>query len=373
MSRRAIFIAVALLLASPSWAGDGKPTLLKKIANFIDTMTVSGIDTSYITMPRKPWQVMAKSNTNESMIRLRATNYELLGENSVIHWKPDIDTKVYTSLGGWIGYRGYGLGLSRTIGNGKGSGFSIGAGGSRYGISLRMRSFESDEMKFRMQGSSPIDDHEDVIEHFDSRDKMEIDDPIKIKSLLIDGFYLLNGKRFSYSAAYDQSVIQRRSAGSVMFGVSWLQTKVDYASPENGLLIIFMNDIGRIDQKQLCLGAGYAYNWVPCRNVLVNAQVMPMIAAINRIKTWTYDLYVEKSGVDEDGDPKYDLVIQPFPPEVKHSRMVVNWDAHVTLVYNSDNWFASIAGQVNHFRYSRDNTYGRMTDWYVNTSIGIRF
>lgn len=39
--------------------------------------------------------------------------------------------------------------------------------------------------------------------------EVKLIDPIHVNTLIADGYYMFNGKKFSYAAAYDQSVIQK--------------------------------------------------------------------------------------------------------------------------------------------------------------------
>ncbi len=99
-----------------------------------------------------------------------------------------------------------------------------------------------------------------------------------MKTIIADGYYMFNGKKFSYAAAYDQSVIQKRSAGSLMAGLMYNYTDIDYAANSNGDLIYMMSGLGRIKLWQGSVGVGYAYNWVPARGLLVN--LMETIATV---------------------------------------------------------------------------------------------
>ena len=65
---------------------------------------------------------------------------------------------------------------------------------------------------------------------------------------------MFNGKKFSYAAAYDQSVIQKRSAGSLMAGLMYNYTDIDYAANSNGDLIYLMSGLGRIKLWQGSVG-----------------------------------------------------------------------------------------------------------------------
>lgn len=99
----------------------------------------------------------------------------------------------------------------------------------------------------------------------------------------LNAYYIFNSRRFSYPAAYNQSTVQRRSAGSFLLGFRYDRQKIhfDYTllpAPflEEGILnedIKFSN----LNYKSYCVSAGYAYNWVVARNCLVAVSLTPAI------------------------------------------------------------------------------------------------
>jgi hypothetical protein len=113
-----------------------------------------------------------------------------------------------------------------------------------------------------------------------------------VKTVIADGYYLFNGKKFSYAAAYDQSVIQKRSAGSLMAGLMYNYTNIDYATDSNGDIVYLMQGVGKVKLWQGSVGAGYAYNWVPARGLLVNIMAMPMLTFVNKLKVYGYETNV---------------------------------------------------------------------------------
>ncbi len=75
----------------------------------------------------------------------------------------------------------------------------------------------------------------------------------------LDAYYTFNHKRFSYPAAFNQTTLQRRSAGSPIVGMGFTRHSID------------MSIEGLPDQlfyTDLSLSGGYAYNWVIAKNWL---------------------------------------------------------------------------------------------------------
>ena len=357
----------------------GKPALLQPIfflKTLIDSSAVSSIDRNWIEQPKQQLAIEARTTFNQSKLRMETT------------WEEDDFTMVSksnngfsTSAGLWLGYRGYGLGFSKELGKTTGSTFSFGAMGGRFGLNLRISSYKSDMPDIYMNG-------EQVTGRNISDDRLE--DPINVRNFFLDGYYMLNGKHFSYSAAYDNSLIQRRSAGSVVIGGMYFHSRVDYSADSNWLLTALMKDVGMVKFTQGSIGMGYAYNWVPARGLLVNAMAMPMFTFYNRTTKYLYDFaMIDPNGkiIDEeyleglDEGEYYDILFDPKTKisainereEKTGNKPKFNFDMRLCVTYNWDRWYVRAYGHFNLFRYGSDLVSGRMTDWTAYAALGFRF
>ena len=357
----------------------GKPALLQPIfflKTLIDSSAVSSIDRNWIEQPKQQLAIEARTTFNQSKLRMETT------------WEEDDFTMVSksnngfsTSAGLWLGYRGYGLGFSKELGKTTGSTFSFGAMGGRFGLNLRISSYKSDMPDIYMNG-------EQVTGRNISDDRLE--DPINVRNFFLDGYYMLNGKHFSYSAAYDNSLIQRRSAGSVVIGGMYFHSRVDYSADSNWLLTALMKDVGMVKFTQGSIGMGYAYNWVPARGLLVNAMAMPMFTFYNRTTKYLYDFaMIDPNGkiIDEeyleglDEGEYYDILFDPKTKisainereEKTGNKPKFNFDMRLCVTYNWDRWYVRAYGHFNMFRYGSDLVSGRMTDWTAYAALGFRF
>lgn len=353
-----------------------KLRFFKKVGTFLDSLSIRGMDRRYVEQPQKPWQVIAQGSVNQSDL-LMTTTFE--GEALIdqrfgdIYWESQLKPSIASYAGVWVGYRGYGIGYSASLGHDNGSLLKLGAIGGRYGVNLRIRRFDTNEPVIRLSGYLP-DWQEAYIQQY------KLDKPIRVRTLSLDGYYLFNYKRFSYSAAYDQTVIQKRSVGSLMAGAVYYHSSVAYDNDEDADFIMFMNDIGIIKQSQLSIGAGYSYNFVPCKGLLINAMVMPMVSVFNRVKVWYFSsdlrdrIYNGQETPSELTDDEIDNLykIRFEGTESQNSRMRLNVDARLSVSYNFGNWFVNACGQFSRYCYHYDESDGRFKDWYVNASIGMR-
>ena len=375
MRRRCLAILVVLAVGGHCSAQGDATSIFRKLGTLIDSMSVSGVDRRYIDAPTKPWQLIVKGNVNQSSLKMNAT-----GTVNEVYYqaKPYLKTEPSKYVGLWAGYRGYGLGYTVNVGGDKGSYLTFGATGGAYGLNVRIHSFKNNHPNFGLDSNLiPEEEKEGWME-------VQLIDPIKVRTLIADGYYLFNGKRFSYAAAYDQSVLQKHSAGSLMAGAMYYYGHINYASDYNGDLIYIMNGLGRVKLWQGSIGVGYAYNWVPTQGLLVSAMAMPMLTVVNKIKAFGYATNVPELAKDprflseEIDDDEWDewfynsLRINPLGQKTFNSGMTLNIDARLSLTYNFGRYFVNAYGQFNNFRYQHNNSHGHLNDWFVNTSIGIR-
>lgn len=341
------------------------------VKTLIDSMAVANIDRNYIEQPKKPWAVEVRSSISHSTLEMEADwSFENILDGRIT---AKTDNNFPASLGVWAGYRGYGFGISKQL-SGDGGTFSLGAMGGSFGINMRISSYRSETpyLTYSFSSGGVVDA---------DGGKMPMDDPIRIRSLFLDGYYMFNGKHFSYAAAYDQSLIQRRSAGSLMAGLMYYHSSVAFDDNSSWPMVLMMRGIGKLKFTQANVGAGYAYNWVPARGWLVSAQVMPMITFYNKNKVYYYDI------LDDQGDSIYETALTgddsfdyngnyhvvDYNEETTGNRVSWNFDARLSLVYNWSNCYLRVYGHYNRFRYSNDEGIGWLMDWTGYASLGIRF
>ena len=307
MKAKRWYILLLLLLTTLAVSAQKDFFLFKAaraVKNYVDSSVIKTADSSYIVVPKKPWQLIVRHKIDRMGLKMHSV---IDTDEEYMNWTPYVGTRAANSLGLWFGYRGYGLGYSVNLNKRSDTYFTIGAVGSSYGINLRLRTFGMTEFNGDIYLRTKNPDQELLNGNYD----FEILEPIRVHSLIIDGYYMFNHKHFSYAAAYDQSAIQVRSAGSLMVGAMWNAMSVRYNSDKNAALVSLMHDVGAFKVRQGSIGAGYAYNWVPTRGLLING-----------------------------------------------------WKR----------FFLNVYGQWNtrSYKYGEEGD-GRISDWYVNTSFGLRF
>ena len=188
----------------------GKPVLLQPlywVKTLIDSSAVATVDRNYIEQPKPSWAIEARTTLNQTTLKVTST-WDDLEDGPTDLWMKS-KNGLSTSAGLWLGYRGYGFGYSKEFGKTSGSTLTFGAMGGSFGINLRISSYNSDMPDVYVDGKK--------VSSYDGDDD-HLDDPVKVRTLFLDGYYMFNGKHFSYAAAYDNSLIQKRSAGSIVVG-----------------------------------------------------------------------------------------------------------------------------------------------------------
>ena len=375
MTLKHILIAIGIGCCTQAMAQGKLATFVKKVGTLIDTMAVKGLDRNYIDAPEKPWQLIAKGNVNQTIVSMNADGNILGVDYSA---RPYLKTQPSQYVGFWAGYRGYGIGYTVNVGGDKGSNLVFGATGGAYGVNVRIHSFDNSNPSINLNSELLTEEEQETW------DDVQLIDPIHVRTVIADGYYMFNGKKFSYAAAYDQSVIQKRSAGSLMAGLMYNYTHIDYATDLNGDLVYLMHGLGKVKLWQGSAGVGYAYNWVPARGLLVNVMLMPMVTFVNKLKVFAYATNVpelmtdERFWGDDISNEEWDewfysnVHITPMGDKTINSGISLGFDTRMSVTYNFGRYFISAYGQFNNIRYRHQSTHGYLNDWFINTAIGIR-
>ena len=392
-----------------------KSNLLAKVKAFVNKNVVHGVDTNYVKAPKQPWQVSVKSRVAQTDLQMLSTidGGELFDGEGIMPFLQgvgdmDMDTrirtKVSTSIGVKVGYKGLSISYSFPVGGDKSQNLTLRSVGRWYSLNLRWHKFKSNTMENHFSGAvktrsiEHYDEETDKITYTDWGETHQWDEtfdeqlssPISIKTLIFDGFYIFNHKKFSYAAAYNQKTIQVRSAGSPLVGLMGYYADFDYADKRNAETIYWMDGIGRLRQYQLAIGGGYAYNFVPAKGWLVSAMAMPMVTLVNRTRINTYSTNFKEiantnlfelimleiladQGISVEGYEFADnYKIQSTGEHSCNNRVALNFTARLSLTYNWSRYFFNVNGQFNNFNYRHNAMHGHLNDWYVNASVGVR-
>ena len=205
------------------------------------------IDTAYIMRPRTKWTVKARFNLSGATI-------ESEGIDNGQHFKSEMTADYKSTLSMGISYLGISLNTAlnpaKLLGKYNDYELNINSYGNRFGWDFIFQNAHN---------FTGWHDHEGM-------ERIELPaDMLSVKTLNLNAYYAFNGRRFSYPAAFSQSYIQRRSAGSFLLAASGMgqQAKLDW----NQKTELKMTNIG--------MGAGYGYNYVPAQGWLLHISGLP--------------------------------------------------------------------------------------------------
>lgn len=236
----------------------------------------SRVDTNYVEPQHYNFTAMLQNTNTYEVYRLsnRST-----GRDVVFSPNPSV------KLGPYFGWRwiflGYTVDFSHLGGESK-QDLNLSLYSNQIGVDLFYRK-TGDDYKIR---SITLDDGTDA--------SVIKDVPFDGISASIKGFnlyYIFNHRKFSYPAAYSQSTVQRRSAGSFLAGIGYthhslnmdwaklekiVQERLGKGEGENTTTAD--EPYGKVKYTDFSLSGGYAYNWVFAYNWLFDASLSVALA-----------------------------------------------------------------------------------------------
>lgn len=293
----------------------------------------SKYDSAYVIRPE------GKGLTLKVRMNQTGNSFHSKGTVDGVYSKADLSTSNKTTFSLAATYRG--IGAAVAINPAKWSGvykdyeFNLNYYGRRLSLDLSYQRSESLSGDF----------------HEDTGDKRLESGESTLKVLNFVGYYTFNHRRFSYPAAFTQSYIQRRSAGSWLVGISYqggsIKTNDEVLrqrSPDTPETTIEFGHIG--------LGGGYGYNLVLGRKWLLHASILPTAVVFNRNK----------------------MIVGGEHKEAKNIRFNMIFNERLAVVYNfSQRFFAGATLVMNNSIFDDKNVVINQNKWRARTFLGMRF
>ena len=309
-----------------------KESLWKRVSDKLGARYFnSKYDSAYVMRPE------GKGLTLKVRMNQTGNTFHAKGTVNGIYSKTDLSTSHKTTFSLAASYRGIGAAIA--INPAKWSGvykdyeLNLNYYGRRFSLDLSYQRSES------LSG--------DI--YGDRGDKRLESGEATLKVLNLVGYYTFNNSRFSYPAAFTQSYIQRRSAGSWLLGISYqggsIKTTDDLKArnPNAPDVRIYIGHVG--------IGGGYGYNWVPSRKWLLHLSILPTVVVYNR------------NNMTVNGERK----------EAQHMRLNMLFNERAAVVYNfSPRYFASLTAVVNNSVFKDDNVTVNQNKWRARASFGMR-
>ena len=205
------------------------------------------VDSAYIMRPATKWTVTARMNVSGAKI-------EAEGIDQGHQFKAEMEANRKATLSMAVSYLGFSLSGALNPAKLMGKYHDYELNFNSYG-----RRFGFDVIYQDAKNFTGWHDHEGM-------ERIQLPDGIlSVKTLNLNVFYVFNSRRFSYPAAFTQSYIQRRSAGSLLLAASGMgqHATLDWEQEM------------QLKMTNISLGAGYGYNYVPSQGWLLHISALP--------------------------------------------------------------------------------------------------
>lgn len=216
-------------------------------------------DTLYIGRPDARWTIKLRTNLSGAQLKFN-------GSKNQIPFNGDLRADCRGTLSVAVAYRGIAVGLAvnpaKLAGKSKDNEFNLNSYSNKFGFDVVLLSSKTYHGSVETNGvSSDISKGQ-----------------LKQKAVNLNFYYAFNGRRFSFPAAFSQSYVQKRSAGSFMLGMSM---DGQYTNAYD-----VMTNSGVSNAKMriyaLGIGAGYGYNLVAGRHWLFHLSTLPTFDVLLR-------------------------------------------------------------------------------------------
>ena len=256
--KRILSFLLLLVVAVPVVAQSHDKVVRKRIDSLITARYFSGdYDTAYIGRPRERLTLKLRGN-------LSGSNFDIDRriEGAVGRSRLGTDHKATISIG--ANYRGITAGLALNpaslSGRNKDYELNLNAYTNRYGIDVIYQASKT------LSGDMT----------FNGTDLFLEKGMADMQVLNINGYWAFSGRRFSYPAAFTQSYVQKRSAGSWLVGFSYMGGRLKTTDKKFEGAPDFRVFVGHF-----ALGGGYGYNLMLHKRLLLHLSVLPNLVVLN--------------------------------------------------------------------------------------------
>ncbi len=353
MKKHWYILCLCLLMATGSYAEDGKfMKFMYRVGVWLDDYSLKGLDTSYIALPEFPWRI-ALTNSEVGIHSTFAVknNSDAIGRITLQSvTTPSID------LGFHVGLRTLGFGYSWDVMHAYARKLNLSMGGKQWGVEL---------MRQTSTNLHSVLSFPDLkINNFIDLGKKDV----WITNTNLTAWYVFNGRHYSHNAAIKQAYIQRKTAGSLLINLSYLNTDISFGhDPEfDGITPVILENVHEMVTHQVAVGAGYGINYTPNHGKVLlhaSAAVQAVFYSINYIS------YSAPDSLKGFAYPSY--TIRPTTPIhfTGTMRAAVSWEINKWV-------HLSARAQVDNIRFKAHTTTGLADlnnwNWQTNLAVAVR-
>lgn len=250
--------------------------------------------------------------------------------------------ELYRSVGVFVGFGRLGAGWSFDVDSREHqnmSTFQFSFRGSKWGLNI-------DYLAFSQQTENTINlivrNDTAILQNTTTESVSET--ASEMKQLTVDGYYVINDRRFAYPPGIAGSMVQLKSAGAWLVAGRFMRGDIDIATDA-------AYGINRVIANQFSLGCGYSYTWVPysrppkshdsgkgMRTFFLNGSLIPMLTLVNHLA-----IYPNVDPTMESGPRRF--FCWPTP----------NLMANATVGYSWNRYYLGAMFTYNAFHYNKRN------------------
>ena len=180
-------------------------------------------------------------------------------------------------------------------------------------------------------------------------------------------YYIFNHSKFSYPAAYSQSTVQRRSAGSALAGMSYSRHSLNVDWDKFHQLMddkvgagvsVAVADTSmhstNISYTDFSLSGGYAYNWVFAHNWLFDVSMQLALG------------YKQLTGTANKNS-------RDFFRNFDFKNLMIDGVGRTGIVWNNMRWYAGASAVFHTYNYRRSKFSANSTFGNVYVYVGYNF
>lgn len=318
---------LCLLLSLPSRAQNRHEHLRRVDSVLTYRYFNAPIDSNYIARPEGKLTLKTSLKVSGNGIHARST---LGGNESKAHLKTDLRATI--ALG--VSYRGVAAALSLNPSSvfGKKTDYE-------FNVNLYSRRFSVDAS---YQDAKTLAGNV----QYGGKDAYLESGYAHMKVVNLAAYYTFNHHRFSFPAAFTQSYIQRRSAGSWLAGLSYQggTIKTTDSAPATAPQV-------RIVAHHIGIGGGYGYNLVVRNRWLFHASILPTVVVFNHNK----------------------LVVNGEERTAEHMRFNMIFNERMAVVYYfPSRYFVGATAVMNNSIFDDKVVILNQNKWLFRAFVGMR-
>lgn len=332
MKKLLLIVITALLAVSGKALAQSRDQMNRRRLDSLLTARYfrNSYDTNYVVRPEGTLTLKLRFNQT-------GNDFHAKGTVNGIYSRADLKTEHKTTLSLGASYRGLSAALSLNPTKMSGAYKDY-----EFNLNYYSRRFSLDFSYQRSETLAGDIERDGVMSTLESGD-------LSMKVVNAAAYYTFNHRRFSYPAVFNQSYIQRRSAGSWLAGISYQGGSI---TTTDALRLRNSNAPDtRIYVGHVGIGGGYGYNWVLGQKWLLHFSMLPTVVVYNR----------------------NNMTVNDEKKKAETMRFNMIFNERAAIVYNfTSRYFAGATLVMNNSVFDDKNVVVNQNKWRARAFLGVR-